>query len=100
MKSMYWRKRFHGVSDEWGSATCLRCNRRINLSRRGQFRKHVASPGAECCGSWEFVDIQKARIEAVEQSVQRTACDCGRKDGKHDLFCAVEIEKRDSARRR
>ena len=66
MKSMYLRKRFHGASDEWGNALCLRCNRRINLTRRGQLRKHVASPGVTCVGSWEWQDIQKARIEAAD----------------------------------
>jgi len=72
MKSMYWHKRFHGASDEWGSAICLRCNRRINLTRRGQFRKHVASPGVACVGSWEWLDIQKARIEAAETASRPT----------------------------
>jgi hypothetical protein len=70
-KSRYGR--WNGMSDEWGSAVCLRCSRRVNLNRRGQFRKHVSSPGVSCIGSWEWQDIQKARIEAAENASRLAA---------------------------
>jgi hypothetical protein len=95
---MYWRKRFGGASDLWGSAVCQRCNRRINLTRRGQFRKHVASKGVECCGSWEFVDIQKERIaiaSRLTQACTRTVGTCPphtvSPNGEYCIDCGIVL---------
>ena len=53
---------------------------------------------SECGGVMKCVDFVPR--EAAQPRMQRTACDCGRTDGKHDLFCATEIAKRDAIRRR
>ena len=71
-----------------------------------EFYRMERSHAREQVASWQerFEDVTSALEKMIEarkaaqHSVQRTACDCGCKDGKHDLFCAVEIAKRDATR--
>ncbi len=43
-------------------------------------------------------EMAKGTWSEEDECIYRASCDCGRTDGKHDLFCAAEIAKRDKSR--